>query len=52
MHTVITLAKSGSLTDEQRKDYATNLRATFDDAQSEWEAYREHLIEHGLIPAA
>ena len=52
MHTAITLDKSGSPTDELHQEYKTNLRATFDDAQSAWDAYREHLIEHGLIPAA
>ncbi len=50
MHKAIELAKDESLTDELRKDYKDSLIATFNDAQSAWDAYREHLIEHGLLP--
>ena len=51
MHMAIELAKGDSLTDERRKDFADSLIATFNDAQSAWDAYRSHLIEHGLLPA-
>ncbi len=49
MHTSIQLAKTG-LTDEQRKDFEDRLVTSFNDAQSAWDAYREHLVKHGLLP--
>jgi hypothetical protein len=47
MHTAITLTKGGSPTDKDRQEYSANLSATFNDAQSAWDAYRNHFIEHG-----
>ena len=38
-------------TDEQQ-EFAANLVATFYDAQAAWDAYRRHLIGHGLVPSA
>ncbi len=49
MHTSIQLAKTG-LTDEQRKDFKDRLVTSFNEAQSAWDAYREHLVKHGLLP--
>ena len=43
-------ARSGGLTEEQRQDFKNILVASFNEAQSAWDAYREHLIEHGLLP--
>jgi hypothetical protein len=43
----ITLVRSGGPTEEQREQFRTDLTATFWDAQSAWDAYRGHLIEHG-----
>ena len=51
MHKAIELAKADSVTDELRKEYTDSLIATLHDAQSAWDAYRSHLIEHGLLPA-
>lgn len=51
MHTAFERAKAGSLTEEQRKDFKDRLTATLNDAQLRWDAYRLHLIEHGLLPA-
>lgn len=48
MHTAIQLAKAG-LTDEQRKDFKDRLVASFNEAESAWDAYREHLVKHGLL---
>ncbi len=48
MHTAIEWAHSVG-TEEQRNDYTDSLVASFIDAQSAWDAYREHLIEHGLL---
>jgi hypothetical protein len=45
----IQLAKTG-LTDEQRKGFKDRLVASFNEAQSAWDAYRSHLVEHGLLP--
>ena len=50
MNTAVSLVRSGEVTEEQRQDYKTSLQASFNDAQSQWEAYREHLVEHGLVP--
>ena len=45
------LVRNGGGGEEQRQDFKARLVASFNDAQSAWEAYREHLIEHGLLPA-
>ena len=37
-------------TDEQRQKLRIKLVSSFNDAQSAWDAYREHLIEHGFLP--
>lgn len=50
MHEAIELAKADAVTDELRKYFTEKLRATLNDAQSAWDAYRSHLIEHGLLP--
>lgn len=49
MHAAIQVAKTG-LTDEQQKDFKDRLVTSFNDAQSAWDAYREHLVKHGLLP--
>lgn len=51
MHEAIELAQADFLTDEQRKNFTASLIATLNDAQSAWDAYRSHLIEHGLPTA-
>lgn len=48
MHAAIQWARSGG-PEEQRKDYNDRLVASLNDAQSAWDAYRQHLIEHGLL---
>lgn len=45
------LAKT-DLNEEQRQEATTNLVASFDEAQRAWNAYRDHLREHGLLPAS
>jgi len=50
MNTAIQLARSGP-TEEQREVFANQLVSSFNDAQSAWDAYRAHLVEHGLLPA-
>jgi hypothetical protein len=37
--------------EEQQQDFRARLLTSFNDAQSAWDAYREHPIEHGLLPA-
>ena len=39
-------------TDELRREFEANLVTTFNDAQAAWDAYREHVVEHGLLPSA
>jgi hypothetical protein len=50
MHGAIELAKRRPPAEEERQEFTTMLVATFNDAQSAWDAYREHLAEHGLLP--
>ncbi len=51
MALAINLAQSGNPTDQQRQEFTTRLVESFNDAQSAWDAYREHLVEHGLLSA-
>jgi hypothetical protein len=51
MSKAIELAE-GNPTEAQRQEFRVNLVATFDDAQSAWDAYRTHLVQHGLLPSA
>jgi hypothetical protein len=45
------LAKT-DLSEEQRQEAITNLVASFYEAQRAWNAYRDHLREHGILPAS
>jgi hypothetical protein len=49
MQTAIEQRQSGKPTDERREEYVEILVASFNTAQSAWEAYREHLTKHGLL---
>ncbi len=49
MHTANSSAHAG-LTESQVEQYKTRLIESFYDAQSAWDAYREHLKEHGIMP--
>jgi len=51
MSSAVHLTRNGGVTEEQRQAFKTRLVASFNDAQSAWDAYREHLIEHELLPA-
>jgi hypothetical protein len=37
-------------TEEQRREFTANLVGTFNDAQVAWDVYRQHLVEHGIVP--
>jgi hypothetical protein len=50
MTAAIQLAKT-DLSEENRQETAAKLAASFNEAQAAWDAYRGHLIQHGLIPA-
>ena len=50
MRTALDLARSDRLSDEQRLLFTASLVETLHQAQSAWDAYREHLAEHGLLP--
>ena len=39
-------------TDEKRRENRAVFAASFQEAQSAWDAYRKHLIEHGILPAS
>ena len=43
------LANAG-MSEEERQEAAAGLADSFREAQSAWDAYREHLIEHGILP--
>jgi len=48
MNSAINLARIGA-TEEQATDFRARLVASFNDAQSAWDTYREHLNQHGLL---
>src|SRR5262245_22549371 len=53
MHKAIELNRDGHPTEELRRELAPRLVASFNEAQAAWDAYRDHLIGHGLLkPAA
>lgn len=45
----IKLNLEGYLTEDLRKELAPGLVDSFNRAQAAWDAYREHLIGHGLL---
>ena len=49
MQTAINMRQRGKPTKEQRQEFVARLVASFNAAQSAWDAYREHLIKHGLL---
>jgi hypothetical protein len=49
MKRAIELTRSGGLTEEAKEDFRARLVASFNDAQSAWDTYRGHLIEHGIL---
>ena len=50
MHSALDLARSESITDEQRQLFAASLSETLAEAQVAWDGYVKHLAEHGLVP--
>jgi hypothetical protein len=40
---------SGKMTEEDRQYLAPELAQSFDEAQAAWDAYRDHLVGHGLL---
>ena len=51
MTVAMELIRRGDIT-EERRDFKGRLVASFKDAQSTWDAYREHLVHHGILPEA
>lgn len=49
MHKAIFLFQT-DITEEEVDKYKIRLIASFDDAQSAWDAYCSHLKEHGILP--
>jgi hypothetical protein len=49
MRSAISSVQTG-LTEEEIDQYKARLVASFNEAQSAWEAYRAHLREHGILP--
>lgn len=47
MAEALDLVKRG-LSEEERQEVVAKARVSFIEAQAAWDAYREHLIEHGL----
>jgi len=37
--------------EDRRPEFKAMVTASFLEAQAAWDAYRDHLIEHGLLPA-
>ena len=44
------LIERGDVTEETRQDFKAKLVASFKYAQSAWDAYCKHLMEHGILP--
>jgi len=44
------LIHRGDMTEAVRQDFRTRLVASFKDAQSAWDTYRRHLLDHGILP--
>jgi hypothetical protein len=49
MHRGLQLNERGYLTEELRQELAPVLVSSFNKAQAAWDAYREHLVGHGLL---
>ena len=49
MQTAIEISRRGKPTEKQRQEFVDRLVASFNAAQSAWDAYRKHLIKHGLL---
>ena len=50
MNRAFELIRSAGLSEERLQTLKTRLSASFDEAQSAWGAYHEHLVEHGILP--
>ena len=51
MLAAIELAKT-DLSEKERQETGVELRESFKEAQAAWDAYREHLIKHGILPTS
>ena len=49
LHKGLQLNEQGLLTEEFRREFAPVVVTSFNKAQAAWDAYREHLIGHGLL---
>jgi len=49
MSNAILSAERDSISQEEFENYRTEVRSSFKEAQERWDAYREHLVEHGLL---
>ena len=50
MNCALDSVRGGRLTEQERQDLKVSLSASFNEAESAWNAYREHLTEHGILP--
>ena len=51
METAITLSRTEH-SEKERQRFKAMLDATFNEAQAAWDAYRNHLVEHGILSPA
>jgi hypothetical protein len=49
MQAAIEVSRRGKPTEKQRLEFVARLVASFNAAQSAWDAYRRHLTKHGLL---
>jgi hypothetical protein len=49
MQTAIEIRRREKPVETQRQEFVAKLVASFNAAQSAWDAYRKHLIKHGLL---
>jgi hypothetical protein len=49
MQTTIEIRHREKPSEEEREEFVAKLVASFNAAQSAWDTYREHLVQHGLL---
>ncbi len=49
MHTALDWVRRGDTDKGRHEEFVAMLLESFNQSQSAWDAYREHLIQHGLI---
>ena len=46
--TAMNTAQANSISEEDFENYRSEMRTTFQEAQAAWDAYCQHMVEHGF----